>query len=132
MKTLIIGFILVVMTMLNVNAQTSNPFLKEYNTPFGIPPFNEIQPEHFMPAIENAIKEHNNEIDAIINNTEKPDFNNTVARLDYSGSKLRNITTVFHNLNSSNTNPEIQALAKKIAPVLSAHYDNINLNENLF
>lgn len=108
------------------------PFHNPYHTPFEIPPFEVIKPEHFMPAVKEAIDAHNHEIEDILNNPDKPDFENTVARLDYSGDALRKVTLIFHNLNSSNTNPEIQAIAKEMAPVLSAHYDNISLNDNLF
>lgn len=108
------------------------PFHNPYPTPFEIPPFEVIKPEHFMPAVKEAIDAHNHEIEDILNNPDKPDFENTVARLDYSGDALRKVTLIFHNLNSSNTNPEIQAIAKEMAPVLSAHYDNISLNDNLF
>lgn len=133
MKKYFLAITLVVMSTITMNAQTGvNPFLTEYNTPYNIPPFDRIKPAHFMPAIQQAVKTHNAEVEAIVNNTVAPDFYNTVARLDYSGELLRSITTVFHNLNSSNTNPEIQALAKEIAPVLSAHYDNISLNDKLF
>lgn len=133
MKQVFIYITLLVMTTISSNAQSNiNPFLTEYNTPYEIPPFGSIQPEHFIPAIEKGMLEHNNEIAEIINNNANPDFNNTIAQLDYSGSLLRKVTMVFHNLNSSNTNPKIQAIAKEIAPLLSAHYDKINLNEQLF
>jgi len=133
MKHLFIAFTLLVMTAFISNAQsTNNPFLSDYNTPFNIPPFGDILPEHFIPAIEKGMQEHNAEIEAIVNNKANPDFNNTIATLDYSGSMLRKVTMVFHNLNSSNTNPQIQSIAKEIAPLLSAHYDKISLNEDLF
>lgn len=123
----------IVLIMLTGNAQTTdNPFLKEYDTPFGIPPFDQIKPAHFMPAVMQGIEENNREVDAIVNDKTAPDFENTIARLDRSGQALRKVTMVFHNLNSSNTNPEIQAIAKEMAPVLSAHYDNISLNQKLF
>lgn len=133
MKKYFILFTLAVMSTTLLNAQTeTNPFLTDYKTPYNIPPFEKIRPEHFMPAIQKAVSRHNAEVEAIVSNTAAPDFHNTIARLDYSGELLRNITTVFHNLNSSNTNPQIQALAKEIAPVLSSHYDNISLNQELF
>lgn len=133
MKDLFIAFTLLVMTVFISNAQsTNNPFLSDYNTPFNIPPFGKIMPEHFIPAIEKGMQEHNAEIEAIVNIKAEPDFYNTIATLDYSGSMLRKVSMVFHNLNSSNTNPQIQSIAKEIAPLLSAHYDNISLNEDLF
>lgn len=121
------------MAHLSLNAQTStNPLLTDWKTPYNIPPFGEIKPAHFMPAVKEAMNTHDSEVQAIVSSRELPDFSNTIARLDYSGEMLRNITSIFYNLNSSNTNPEIQALAKELAPLLSAHYDNISLNEDLF
>lgn len=111
---------------------SENPFFTEYTTPFGVPPFDQIKNEHFVPAIDKGMEEQNKEIDSIIKNEAAPDFENTIAALDYSGDLLRKVTSVFYNFNSSNTNNEIQAIAKEIAPKLSAHYDNINLNPELF
>ena len=109
-----------------------NPFFAEFDTPFGVPAFDKIENKHFLPAIEKGIKEQSAEVEAIINNPESPDFENTIAAFDYTGELLRNVTSVFYNYNSSNTSDEIQALAKEIAPILSAHYDNMNLNPTLF
>lgn len=117
------------------NAQekdSSNPFFSAYQTPFEVPPFDQIKPGHFLPAIEQGIEEQTNEINNIINNPAEPDFENTIAALDNSGSLIRKVNSVFSNLNSANTNRELQAIAKQIAPKLSAHYDNINLNPQLF
>ncbi|HPG33704.1 MAG TPA: M3 family metallopeptidase, partial [Lentimicrobium sp.] len=117
------------------NAQekdSSNPFFSAYQTPFEVPPFDQIKPGHFLPAIEQGIEEQTNEINNIINNPAEPDFENTIAALDNSGSLIRKVNSVFSNLNSANTNRELQAIAKQIAPKLSAHYDNINLNPLLF
>lgn len=116
----------------NEKSAVENPFFTEYNTPFGVPPFGEIKNEHFLPAIEKGIVEQTAEIAAIVSNPEPADFENTIAAFDYSGELIRKVTGVFYNYNSSNTNDEIQALAKEIAPKLSAHYDNINLNPDLF
>jgi peptidyl-dipeptidase Dcp len=109
-----------------------NPFFAEFETPFGVPAFDKIENKHFLPAIEKGIEEQAAEVDAIINNPASPDFENTIAAFDYSGELLRNVTSVFYNYNSSNTSDEIQALAKEIAPKLSAHSDNMNLNPALY
>lgn len=109
-----------------------NPFFTEYTTPFGVPPFDQIKNEHFVPAIEKGIEEQNAEIAAIIANQEAPDFENTIAAMDASGELLRKVTGVFYNFNSSNTSEELQAIAKEVAPKMSAHYDNISLNPDLF
>jgi peptidyl-dipeptidase Dcp len=109
----------------------SNPFFSEYKTPFQVPPFNEIKLEHFMPAIEEGIAEQVAEIKAITDNKEEANFNNTILAFDLSGDLLDK-TGIFFNLNSANTNDQMQALAREITPKLSAHRDNIMLNMDLF
>lgn len=112
--------------------QTDNPLLAAYETPFNVPPFDKIKDEHFKPAYEEALKKHNLEIDTIVNNSEAPTFENTILALENAGSLLSNVATVFSNLNSANTNDSLQALAKELAPQLSAHSDEIKLNAKLF
>lgn len=112
--------------------QTDNPLLLEYETPFNVPPFDKIKDEHFKPAFEEALKRHNLEIDSITNNKEEPTFENTIVALENAGSLLNNVSTVFYNLNSANTNDSLQAIAQEMAPKLSAHSDEINLNAKLF
>jgi peptidyl-dipeptidase Dcp len=109
-----------------------NPFFTEYQTPFKVPPFDKIKAEHYMPAIEKGMEEHKKEIDAIVNNTEEPTFENTIAAMIYSGELLDKVTTVFYGLNSANTNDELQKLAREISPKLSAHRDAISLDPKLF
>ncbi len=109
-----------------------NPFFSDYNTPFGVPPFDLVENEHFIPAFEEGIKQHEAEVEAIVSNPNTPDFENTIAALDYSGDLLSRVGSVFYNYNSSNTSDEIQAIAQEIAPIMSSHRDNINLNADLF
>ena len=109
-----------------------NPLLADYNTTFNLPPFDRIRTEHFMPAYEKAMEEHNSEIDAIAGNPDTPTFENTIAALDYSGYLLAEVSSVFSNLNSSHTNDELQQIAREITPRLSAHSTNILLNSDLF
>lgn len=111
---------------------SDNPFLTAYDTPFNVPPFDKIKDEHFRPAFEEALKQHNLEIDSIINNTEEPSFANTIVALENAGTLLGNVSTVFYNLNSANTNDTIQSIAKDMAPLISAHSDEIQLNAKLF
>ena len=111
---------------------TMNPFLSDYTTPFEVPPFDLIKIEHYIPAFEAGIKQQEEEIDAIINNEEAPSFENTILALENSGSILSKVSSVFYNLNSANTNDEMQAIAQEISPMMSAHGDNISLNEKLF
>ncbi len=111
---------------------TMNPFFETYTTPYEVPPFDLIKNEHFKPAILEGIRKQEAEINAIVSNTDKPTFENTILAMENSGKLLAKVSTVFYNLNSANTNEEIQAIAKELAPKLSAHNDNINLNEVLF
>ena len=111
---------------------TMNPFFETYTTPYEVPPFDLIKNEHFKPAILEGIRKQEVEIDAIVSNNDKPTFENTILAMENSGKLLAKVSTVFYNLNSANTNLEIQAIAKELAPKLSAHNDNINLNEVLF
>ncbi len=109
-----------------------NPFFTQYETPFQVPPFDQIKSEHFLPAIEEGIKQHEAEIEAIVNNPEEPAFENTILAFDQSGELLEKVANVFFPLNSANTNDEMQALARKISPMITKHGDNIALNPVLF
>lgn len=112
--------------------KSSNPLLKEFSTKFEVPPFDLIKNEHFIPAIEEAIKKHKAEIDAIIENPDEPDFQNTIVALERSGQDLGKVMAVFGNLNSSNTSDELQEIAKTVIPEQTKHFDAIRLNEELF
>ena len=111
---------------------TENPLLSEWNTPFGVPPFDQIKNEHYTPAYMAALKENKAEIDAIVNSSETPTFENTIVAFELSGATLTKVASVFSAVNSANTNDEIDAIASEMAPILSAHYDDINLNKGLF
>ncbi|RKS94535.1 peptidyl-dipeptidase Dcp [Flavobacterium limicola] len=130
--------LLVIGNMLTIEAQekkentTMNPFFQAYDTPFNVPPFVKIKNEHFKPAILEGISKHQAEINAIANNTQPATFENTILAMENAGELLSDVNTVFSNLNSANTNKEIQNIAKEMAPNLSAHRDNIYLNEKLF
>lgn len=109
-----------------------NPLLSSFNTPFQTAPFSQIKNEHFKPAIVNAIAEARKEIDAVINNTEAPTFKNTIEALDFSGMLLSGVTSVFFNLNSAETNDEIQKIAQEVSPILTEYSNDVALNEDLF
>ncbi|WFB63744.1 M3 family metallopeptidase [Sphingobacterium sp. WM] len=109
-----------------------NPLLAKYETNFEVPPFDLIKDEHFRPAYKEALKVHNAEIDSILKIDEPANFANTILALENAGQLLTRVATVFNNLNSANTNDSIQAIAKELAPVLSAHRDEINMNPELF
>lgn len=109
-----------------------NPLLTDFNTPHGVPPFDEIEEEHFLPAIEYAIEAQQDLIMEIVENEEPPTFENTVVKMDESGSLLTQVLLIFYNLSSAHTNSEIQSIAQEAAPLVSANSDDIILNEALF
>lgn len=113
-------------------AEVTNPLLMEWDTPFQTPPFSQFKTEHYMPAFEAAIAESKAEIDAIVNNTEEPTFDNTLLALDKSGATLTRVSNVFFSQSGAYTNDTIQAIAKEVSPMLSALGDDINLNPQLF
>ena len=109
-----------------------NPFLAEYDTPFGVPPFDIIENEHFIPAFKEGISQQEAEINAIVANTEAPTFENTIAAFDLSGEVLRKVGGVFYRLLSAETSDELDSIAKVLVPMTSAHQSNMMLNEELF
>lgn len=111
---------------------TSNPLLAEWKTPYGLPPFAEIRPEHFKPAFELALKAHLDEIDAIAANPQAPSFENTVAAFDRSGRDYVRLEAAFYNLASSETSPALQAVERELAAPLAAHGNAIYMHEGLF
>ncbi|WP_203583433.1 M3 family metallopeptidase [Paludibacter sp. 221] len=113
-------------------ADNGNPFYEKYTNKYGAPPFEQIKLEHFLPAYQDGIKQHQEEIDAIANKKAKPTFKNTIEALDYSGELLNKVAAVFNNLNSAETCDEMQAIAREITPLVTEHYDNMYMNENLF
>ena len=109
-------------------AHSVNPFFTDYETPFQIPPFEEIKMEHYKPGFEQGMKEHLDEINDITANTEAATFENTFAALERTGKTLDKVSDVFFNLLSSNTNDQMDSLAQEMSPKLSAHSDRILLN----
>jgi len=109
-----------------------NPFFTEWETPFGVPPFDKIKNEHYLPAFEEGMKQHNTEIEAIITMKAEPDFDNVIAALDYSGEMLKRVSSVFFNMTSAMTSDELQEIAKEVSPKITAHYDGIMMNPKLF
>ena len=121
------------MVNLQLEAQDmNNPFFSEWKTPFKTPPFDKIKHEHYMPAFEKSIQEHNKEIEAVISNTAKPTFKNTIEALEKSGELLNKVNRVFSAMSSANTDDEMQTIAEKSASLLSKHADDIYLNPKLF
>ncbi len=109
-----------------------NPLLASFDTPFGVPPFDRIRPEHFLPAFAEGMKQQNAAIESIVNNPADPTWENTVEALFNSDVLLNSVSSIFDNLTSANTNAAIQKISEEIKPRLSGHEDAITLNPRLF
>ena len=109
-----------------------NPFFAEWNTPYGVPPFDRIAPEHFLPALERGMSLHDAEIDAITSDNDVPTFDNVILAYDRSGRMLAQTELIFGMLCAAENTPEMQALQERVMPLLAAHADKILLNEKLF
>ena len=109
-----------------------NPLLAAWDTPYGLPPFAEIKPEHFRAAFEVALKQHLHELDAIATHPSEPSFDNTLVAFDASGRLFHRVSLVFHNLTASETSPALQAVQLEMAPLLAAHDNAIYMNARLF
>lgn len=112
--------------------KSDNPLLNKYETPFEVPPFEQIKAAHFMPAFLIAFEEDNKDIKTIINNPKEPTFENTVKAYLYSGELLTKVNRVFGALNSANTSDSLQAISRELSPIASKHSDNISMNDTLF
>jgi peptidyl-dipeptidase Dcp len=117
---------------MSVQAAADNPFFEIWTTPFGVPPFARIRPEHFMPAFERAFAEHDAEIAAIAGNAEPPSFDNTIVALEDAGRALQRVEEVFHHLVGTDSNDALLAIERDIAPVLEAHRNRVWLNAALY
>ena len=111
---------------------STNILLQKFDTPFGVPPFAQIKQEDYVPAYKEAIQQHKAEIEAIVNNTDEPTFENTIEALELSGQLLGQVDNIFENLTSALTDSTMQAIAKEVSPLMSAHSDDIYLNNKLF
>ena len=127
-KVLILG----VMAMSLLACNQTNPLLEQPNTPFGVPAFDKVKIEHYLPAFEEAIRQNKAEIDAIVNNEDAPTFENTIVALDRSGLLLDRVTGVFFNVLEADGNDEMNAIAEQVSPMLSDLSDGIILNDALF
>ena len=132
LKRVIMIFISSILIFTACTTKEKNPFLTEWNTPFGTPPFDKIKTEHYFPAYKAALKAQNDEINAIIKNQDEPTFENTIVALDQTGELLNKVSRVFGAMNSAMSNEELQKIAKDISPIIIKHKDDINLNEDLF
>ena len=120
----------IAMTLLACNP--SNPLLEAPKTPYGVPAFDQVKIEHYMPAFEAAIAEQKAEIDAIVTNPSEPTFDNTIVALDRTGMLLERVSGVFFNVLEADGNDEMNAIAEQVSPMLSELSDGIILNDQLF
>lgn len=109
-----------------------NPLLVDWNTPFEVPPFDQIKNEHYREAFDIALEQSEKEIERIANNENEPTFVNTIAAMESAGEALSKVSSVFFNLSGSHTNDEMQTIQREMAPKLSAHSSKIMLNPKLF
>ena len=127
-----------VMTALNTTfcsnqvEDKGNPLLSEFNTPYGVPPFDQIEAKHYEPAFKRAMSLHNEEVAAILANKEEATFDNTILELDRSGALLTTISELFGMMGAAMNSDEMQAVQTKVMPKLAAHYDAISMNDELF
>lgn len=112
--------------------ESGNPFFKEFDTPFNVPPFEKILARHYQPAFEKGIEECRTDIEKIIGNSEEPNFKNTVEAFDKAGELLMKVSSVFFLQTQANTNDSLQNIEMEISPKLTAFYDEVRLNAGLF
>ncbi len=120
------------MAVMTLASCGSNPFLSEWDTPYGIPPFDKIHESDYLPAVEAGIRQQQAEVDAIIANGEAPDFENVVAAYDRSGSILERVTGVLFNLSESDATPSLQKIVEKVMPMITEHSNNVFMNPYFF
>ena len=123
--------LILILSMITTSC-VENPLLSKYQTPYETIPFHLIQNKHYLPAFKEAMEVHLAEIDAIVNNQEAPNFENTIVALERSGSLLTRVASPFYNMLSAETNDELQEIAEQISPLMSEHSNAIRLNEKLF
>lgn len=134
-NTYLLSFLILCMIHTSCNDETvrrENPLLVKWDTPYGVPPFDKIEIGDYIPAFEEAMEIHNDEIETIIKNREEPTWENTILALDNAGLLLNTISNAFFLVSAADTNPEMQKVEAKISPELSVHSDNILLDDKLF
>ena len=127
----IVSFLAFALVMTACSNRT-NPFLTEWDTPFGIPPFDKIELSDYIPALEAGIEQQNKEIDAIVSNPEAPTFENTIAPLELSGEILAKVSGVLYNVSETDRSDALDAVLDEAIPMLSEHSDNISFNKALY
>ncbi|MGI6416633.1 MAG: M3 family metallopeptidase [Thermoguttaceae bacterium] len=132
MKLMMILCLAAVVLQLCGSESAANPFLGDWDTPFGVPPFDKIELAHYTPAFDEGMRRHKEQITAIVAEKSPPTFENTVEALERSGEMLDRVASVFFAMKSSMNNDQMEVIAKDVAPKLSQHGDEILLNEQLF
>ncbi len=120
------------LAMAACNSGRVNPFLTEWNTPYGIPPFDQFQIEDYIPAIEAGISQQEKEIKAITDNPDAPTFENTILPLELSGDILSKVSGVLYNITETDQTPELDSVMEAAIPLMTAHEDNISFNKELY
>ena len=116
----------------SVKRLSENPLTAEWNTPYGIPPFDEIRDEHYAPALKYAMAQHLAEIDAIATNHDEPTFDNVMLAFDRSGELLSRVALTFEMICAAEKNDNLTEVEEEMMPLLAAHYDQILMNDALF
>ena len=124
--------LIAIVIMAAVSCNRTNPFLTEWNTPYGIPDFEAVQEKHYVPAVEAGIRQQQSEIDAIIANQKAPTFENVVEAYECSGAILDRVVGVLFNLSETDGTDSLQKIVEQVLPMLSAHSDNIFMNPYFF
>lgn len=132
MKKAIVFVMVACLCAMTCTKQEKNPFFSDWKTEFSIPPFDQIQKEHYLPAFEKGIEQEKQEIEKIVDNENDPTFENTLEALEESGALLRKVSSVFNVLNGSMTDEKMQEIDEQVTPLLSNHRDDILFNEALF
>ena len=130
MKKKLVVFCLAALVMTACNR--TNPFLTEWDTPYGIPPFDKIEVSDYIPAIKAGIEQQNKEIEAIVSNPQAPTFDNTIAPLELSGEILAKVSGVLYNVSETDRSDALDAVMDEAIPLLSEHSDNISFNKALY
>ena len=125
-------FILLSLMIAAVSCSTGNPFLSEWDTPYGIPDFTKIQEKHYIPAIQAGIAQQESEIQAIIDNQDAPTFENVVEAYERSGAILDRVSMVLFNISESDATESLQKIVEEALPLVSVHSDNIFMNPDFF
>lgn len=109
-----------------------NPFLTDWNTPYGIPPFQEIQVDNYIPAIQAGIEQQKKEIEDIVNNQDAPTFDNTILPMELSGEILRKVSGVLYNVSETDRTPALDSVMELAIPMMTEHSDNLSFNKGLY